>query len=114
MHGYALKTIDPEELVSAIERVHKGHQYIDRTIADKVGHDNLRSQRETFLKAKLTDREKEVLRLVADGYTGQEIAEKLFIGFKTVEYYRINLLLKLDVKNTAALVKKAMQAGWID
>jgi DNA-binding NarL/FixJ family response regulator len=75
---------------------------------------SLHNKKESFLKAKLTLREKEILKLVVEGYTGQEIAEQLFVGFKTVEYYRINLLLKLDVKNTAALVKKALELGLTD
>ncbi len=114
VHGYALKTIDPEVLVQAIELIHKGEQYIAPSIREKVEDMSLRNKKESFLKAKLTPREKEILKLVVEGYTGQEIAEKLFVGFKTVEYYRINLLLKLDVKNTAALVKKALELGLID
>lgn len=114
VHGYALKTIDPAMLVQAIEKVYNGEQYIDPAIKDKTDDSHLRNKKETFLKAKLTLREKEILKLVADGLTGQEIAAKLFVGFKTVESYRINLLLKLDVKNTASLIKKAMELGLLD
>ena len=57
----------------------------------------------------LTRREKDLLRLITEGYTNQEIAEKLFLGSETVKSYRKNLLFKLNAKNTAALVKMALE-----
>jgi DNA-binding CsgD family transcriptional regulator len=62
----------------------------------------------------LTKREKEVLKLIADGLSSQEIADKLFISLRTVETHRLNLNQKLDVKNTAGLVKEAIKRGLID
>jgi DNA-binding CsgD family transcriptional regulator len=63
------------------------------------------------LQSSLTAKEKEVLRLTVNGYTTQEISEQLFLGVRTIEYYRSNLLLKLEVKNMAALIRKAMELG---
>ncbi len=114
VHGYALKTIDPEKLIQAVEAVHRGEQYIDASLREKVEETPMRNRKETFLKASLTPREQEILKMVVEGFTNQEIAAKLFVGIKTVEYYRINLLLKLDVKNTAQLVKKSLEMGLTD
>jgi DNA-binding NarL/FixJ family response regulator len=109
--GYVLKTTDPKTVIAAIETVYNGGQYLDATMKDKLEQFTSRLKKEAFLKPKLTSREKEILRLIVIGDTSQEIADKLFIGFRTVEYYRLNILFKLDVKNTAALVKKALEMG---
>ncbi len=61
----------------------------------------------------LTDRENQILQLIADGNTSQEIATRLFLSYHTIENYRDNILLKLDVKNTAALVKKSVMLGLV-
>jgi DNA-binding NarL/FixJ family response regulator len=53
------------------------------------------------------------MSVITDGYTGQEIARAIFVSFSTVEHYRSNILLKMDVKNTAALIKKAMTLGLV-
>ncbi len=68
-------------------------------------------KKEASLRPTLTLREKEILKLTVGGDTIQEISEKLFIGLRTVEYYRSNLLLKLEVKNMTALIKKALELG---
>jgi DNA-binding CsgD family transcriptional regulator len=62
----------------------------------------------------LTKREKEILKLIAEGLSSQEIADKLFISLRTVETHRLNLNQKLDVKNTAGLVKEAIKRGLVD
>jgi DNA-binding CsgD family transcriptional regulator len=62
-------------------------------------------------RASLTPREKEILQLVVDGHTNPEIAQKLFLSVKTVDNYRTNIMMKLDVSNTAALVTKALRTG---
>ncbi len=68
-------------------------------------------RREASLKATLTPREKQILQLIVNGETSKEISNKLCIGFRTIEHYRLNILLKLEVNNTAALVKKALKLG---
>ncbi|HUC82067.1 MAG TPA: response regulator transcription factor, partial [Flavisolibacter sp.] len=62
----------------------------------------------------LTKREKEILKLVAEGMSNQEIADQLFISLRTVETHRLNLSQKLGAKNTASLVKEAIKRGLID
>jgi DNA-binding NarL/FixJ family response regulator len=109
--GYILKTTDPETLIKAIEEVYNGEEFIDHAVKGKLGQYATKMKKEANLRPTLTLREKEILKLTVNGDTIQEISEKLFIGLRTVEYYRSNLLLKLEVKNMAALIKKALELG---
>ncbi len=109
--GYILKTTDPGTLIKAIEEVYKGEEFIDLAVKSKLGQYATKMKKEANLRPTLTLREKEILKLTVNGDTLQEISEKLFIGLRTVEYYRSNLLLKLEVKNMAALIKKALEMG---
>jgi len=111
VHGYVLKTSDPKTVIEGIEHIHAGEQFLDPAVREKLQQFMSTMKKESFLKPRLTSREKEILRLIVNGDTSQEIAERLFISMRTVEYYRLNILLKLDVKNTAALVKKALTLG---
>ena len=103
--GYVLKNATQHEIMGAINTVIKGKQYLSMDAALMLRNSN---QTE---KPVLTRREKEVLSLIADGLTNNEIAEKLFIGNTTVDTHRKNLLAKFGAKNTAELVKLAVQAG---
>ncbi len=109
--GYVLKNTDPGVVIKAIETVYRGEQFIDPALTEKLEHFTARMKREVALKPTLTIREKEILQLTVEGLTIQEISEKLFIGLRTVEYYRSNLFLKLDVKNMAGLIKRAIEMG---
>ncbi len=109
--GYLLKTTNQDTLIEAIETLYKGDQYVEPSIQEKINQLNYGRTRETTLKFTLTPREKEVLQLIVNGDTNKDISTKLHIGLRTVEYYRFNILLKLDVNNTAALVKKALRLG---
>lgn len=109
--GYVLKNSDPGMVIKAIETVYKGETFVDPSIRDQLEQFTIRMKREAALKPTLTLREKEILRLTVNGDTIQEISEKLFIGLRTVEYYRSNLFLKLDVKNMAGLIRKALLLG---
>jgi DNA-binding NarL/FixJ family response regulator len=100
--GYVLKNATQEELIEAIERVMKGKTYLGDEVAQAL-RSNLPGTAPV-----LTRREKEVLGLIADGLTNQVIASSLFISIATVETHRKNLLLKLNAKNTAELVKLAL------
>jgi DNA-binding NarL/FixJ family response regulator len=100
--GYVLKNATQDELVEAITMVCKGKTYL----SDEASH-ALRDQSTTNII--LTRREKEVLELIAEGLTNGEIAEKLFISNATVDTHRKNLLIKFQTKNTASLIKTAMQ-----
>ncbi len=109
--GYILKTTDPETLIKAIQQIYEGNEFIDQAVKAKLTQYATRMKKEANLRPTLTLREKEILKLTVNGDTIQEISEKLFIGLRTVEYYRSNLLLKLEVKNMAALIKKALEMG---
>lgn len=114
VHGYILKNIEPKFLIEAIETVYNSEEYIDDLLKEKLEQFKLTMKKESYLAPKLTIREKEILQLIVNGNTSDEIAKKLFISYGTVEHYRVNILLKMDVKNTAALVKKALTLGYAE
>ncbi len=101
--GYVLKNATKEELLKAIAVVSKGKTYL--SVEASL---SLRKPADPEIPV-ITRREKEVIALIADGLTNGEIAEKLFISITTVDSHRKNLLAKFEVKNTAALIKKAAQ-----
>jgi len=111
--AYILKTANPKTLISAILDVYDGKEVLDPSLIDIMEEFTRRMKRESYLKPKLTQRELEILQHIANGDSSQEIAAKLFIGIRTVEFYRLNILLKMDVKNTAALIRKALSMGII-
>ena len=101
--GYVLKNATQEELTEAIETVMKGKTYLSDEASQAL-------RKNTDAKVPvITRREKEVLELIVDGMTNNEIAQKLFIGVTTVDTHRKNLLAKLEAKNTASLVRIATQ-----
>jgi len=112
--GYLLKTTEEDILIKAIETVYEREEiYLEPSLKEELREFEYNKRRVASLKTSLTPREKEILQLITDGYTGQEIAQQLFISFSTVEHYRNNILLKMDAKNTAALIKKAMTLGLV-
>nr|WP_299340160.1 response regulator transcription factor [Allomuricauda sp.] len=104
-HGYLQKDIGKKELIKAIETVIKTGNYFGDRIANMV----LLSLRENEKSNELTPREKEIIRLIVDQHTTDEIAQMLNISKYTVESHRQNILLKLDLRNTAGLVKYALE-----
>ena len=104
-NGYLLKNADKHEILKAIETVSKGNNYLTLE-ADRA----LRYENELQNKMpKLTKREKEILILIAEGLTNTQISEKLFISIDTVDSHRKNLYTKLNVKNTAMLIRFATE-----
>lgn len=103
--GYVLKNVSKEELLNAIHRVHEGKQYLSLEAGQAMRKE---SERQKDLPL-ITKREKEVLALIAEGLTNPAIADKLFVSTSTVDSHRKSLLAKLQVKNTAALIKFAIQ-----
>jgi DNA-binding NarL/FixJ family response regulator len=97
--GYLLNSVDRDELLYAIHTVHRGENYFSKEAMLAV---------QTERHPHLTRREKEVLTLIAEGNTNPEIAEQLFISADTVNSHRKNLLAKLEVKNTAMLIRYAI------
>jgi DNA-binding NarL/FixJ family response regulator len=101
--GYVLKNATQEELMEAIKTVANGKTYLSDEAALSL-RKNISGETPV-----LTRREKEVLELIADGMTNNEIAAKLFISVTTVDTHRKNLLAKFDARNFASLIKSAMQ-----
>lgn len=111
--GYVLKNASRQTLMEAIGTVHQGKEYIDESIQKLIVQESITGQRRSMFEIPLTKREKEVLKLIAEEYTNQEIADKLFLSLRTVETHRANLIQKLQAKNTAGLVKEAIKRGLI-
>ena len=116
--GYLLKNAGREELLSAIHAVAKGDSYFSQKVSATLLQAITRQkdtpeQKKPAVVTPLSDREIEVLRLIAQEYSNGEIAEKLFISIRTVDTHRRNLLEKLQVKNTVGLVKYAIEKGII-
>ncbi|WP_421764538.1 response regulator [Ekhidna sp.] len=103
-YGYLIKNADEAELHEAIKQVSLGNKYFNKEISHlMIG--NMAVEGESHKK--LSEREMEVLQLVSDGKTTKEIAEELFVSTRTVETHRVNMMKKLNVQNTAELIKKA-------
>lgn len=114
--GYCLKDAGRAELIMAIQTVFSGKPYFSPGIADKVLEGYLEGRRRLKDKTSwetVTRREREVLKLVGEGYTNKEIAELLSISVKTVEKHRSNIMQKLDLPNTAALIAYAIEKGLV-
>jgi len=109
--GYILKSASEEILIQAIRVINKGGQFLDPLIKSRLQHDKISIARQAAHGTVLTRREKDVLKLLAENFTSQEIADKLFLSKRTIDSHRLNLLLKLEVKNTAALIKKCIDMG---
>lgn len=112
--GYLLKNSDKQTIVKAVETVMQDEEYMDDSIKKILLQESITGHRRSIFEVPLTKREKEILKLIADGLSSQEIADNLFISLRTVETHRLNLNQKLDVKNTAGLVKEAIKRGLID
>lgn len=108
--GYLLKGTDRATLLKAIEEVYSGSQYLDPQVERAIFNQTIGGKKNSF-QEKLTRRETEILGLIANEYTNQEIADKLFISIRTVETHRSTINQKLDIKNMAGLVKEAMLRG---
>jgi len=105
--GYVLKNATREELMEAIETVMKGHTFLSLEVSATI-------RRNDDLKIPvITRREKEVLELIAEGLTNNEIAGKLFISTTTVDSHRKSLLAKFEAKNTATLIRMAAKFSFI-
>ncbi len=106
--GYVIKNAGKEELIEAIREVHAGKTYLSFEAGQAMRKDN------SIIQIPLiTRREKEILCLIAEGFTNPEIAGKLFISSSTVDSHRKNLLSKMNMKNTASLIKFAVENNLI-
>lgn len=112
--GYLLKNAEKQELLHAIQTIKNGATYFCKEVEEKNEDNNSKIKNETLQITELSSREKEILILIAQEFTGSEIAEKTFISLNTVNTHRRNLISKLNVKNTAGLVKYAIEYGLLD
>ena len=115
--GYILKDANHSELIGAIKNVLEGKRYLSPEISGTIIDGYINGRKELESKStwdSLTQRERGVLKLVAEGNTTKEIADTLFISSKTVEKHRTNLMRKLDLHNIAALTAFALEKGLIE
>lgn len=113
--GYVLKRAAAEELIHAIHKVAEGGTYLDPSLADKVvsGFVNHSTSKDLILENELSERETEVLRLIANGYSTREIAAQLNISVKTVETYKSRAMEKLGLHSRSDIVRYAIQRDWL-
>lgn len=117
-NGYMVKDKATDDLLDAIDTVMRGEVYLSPNFSPKV-LDSYRKLSKSGRKSiddfsRLTNREREILQLIAEGYTSKEIANMLFISVKTVENHRANIMNKLDIHETAGLVRYAIRIGLVD
>ena len=112
--GYLLKDSGKDTLEKAIRAVHAGGTYFSDKLSMSIVRQELKMEDTKSLFPKLTERELEILNLIGKELSSQEIAEKLFISFHTVETHRANLMNKAGVKNTAGLVRWAVENDLLD
>jgi DNA-binding NarL/FixJ family response regulator len=108
--GYLLKDADDRTIIEAIETVIGGGQVLSPVLQQQLLEDLFKKKKPV---TDLTRREKEILQLITEEYTNQEIADKLFISPHTVDNHRVSLLSKMQAKNTAGLVRKALEQGLV-
>ncbi|GAB5528127.1 MAG: response regulator transcription factor [Roseivirga sp.] len=115
VHGYLYKSSEPAELLEGVSKIAAGKTFYTSAVTENlVKSDTLfknTSHDQTLLLAQLSDREKEILTLIAQGMSNTEIGEELSISHRTVDSHRQNLLKKLEVKNLAGLIRFALTSG---
>lgn len=111
--GYLLKDSTPQELLQGIRRVYEGESSLDPAIARKLVRELREPSEPEPVQELLTEREMQVLRLVAQGLTNQEIAARLFISERTVRNYVSNILGKLHLANRVQATLYALREGWV-
>lgn len=107
--GYVLKSAPPGDLLTAVDRVLRGHTYVSSELSEPQPH---RREHDLFTKsAELSAREREVLQLISEGWSGKEIAGVLNLSARTIAFHRENIKRKLGVKTIAGLVRNALSSG---
>ncbi len=111
--GYLLKRSVVEELLVAVRAAERGESYLSPAISAVLVNDYVAEQDEVEPIERLSTREREVLKLIAEGHTNSEIAGLLYISVKTTEKHRANLMAKLDVHDLVGLIRIAIRYGFI-
>lgn len=117
INGYLLKNTDKSDILQSIRSIAKGQKVFSDPISKMITDSFLKKgsgYSDNNLAEKITKREREVLQLIVEGLTSQEIAEKLFISPRTVDTHRFNLMQKLELKNTAGLVRYALKHNLVE
>jgi len=115
--GYLLKEDADSELISAIDTLRRGGTYISPLLSTQLADLFMQKSRPTAEQLStpgelLTTREREIIKLIAEGKSSKEVADLLFISSRTVQHHRANIMRKLNIKKTADLVKYAIQKGY--
>lgn len=108
--GYILKTANEEDMILAVNQVIDGRKYFSPTITENL----LSNDKSPFKNEQLTDREIEILQLIAEGFNSSQIGDQLHISARTVDTHRTNLMRKLEIKNIAGLVRYAIKNRLLD
>jgi DNA-binding NarL/FixJ family response regulator len=113
--GYVLKRAASEELIHALRAVAAGGTYLDPVLTSKVlgAFTRRQSLHDELQRIVLSEREEEVIRFIAEGYSNKEIAARLSLSVKTVETYKTRSLEKLGLRSRADIVRYAVQQGWL-
>ena len=114
-NGYVLKQSAPDELINAIRVVAAGGAFLDPSLTEKVmgGYVSRTASKRGEQKGRPTDRESEVLRLIAWGYSNKEIGVRLDLSVKTIETHKSNAMRKLDIGSRIDIVRYAILQGWL-
>jgi DNA-binding NarL/FixJ family response regulator len=112
-NGYVLKDAAPQELASAVREVAGGGRYLQAELGARMVEADI-EEREPAAEDPLSDREREVLRLLAEGHTNQEIAAQLYISVRTAEAHRAHIMRKLGFKSRSELVRHAIDQGMLE
>ncbi len=110
--GFVTKETMPEELLTAVKKVHAGGRYVSPSLAEKLVF-NIYTEDEMPLHLKLSNREYQVICLIAEGKSVKQIAEELFLSVQTIRTYRTRILEKMDMKTDAELIHYAIQNNLI-
>lgn len=114
--GYLLKEDAPREIFKAIEVIQRGKKYISPLLSSELTEEMARAYQTGQFKIMsdpLTLREREVLKLIAEGKSNKEVADLLYISLRTVHHHRASLMQKLDIRNTAGIVRYAIEKNYI-
>lgn len=114
-NGYVLKQSAPDELINAIRTIGSGNAYVDPSLQKKVlgGYASRSTSLRGENKSDVTDRESEVLRLIALGYSNKEIAERIDLSVKTIEAHKANGMRKLGISSRTDIVRYAILQNWM-
>jgi two-component system nitrate/nitrite response regulator NarL len=117
-NGYLLKDFDKSELFAAIDKVMKNEVYTSKTVSTILAtnyiNQEFSNKQNPAANTEITKREKEIIELISAGYSNKEIAEKINLSTSTVDVHRYNILKKMNVKNTAEMIMKALKTKIID